>query len=115
METVDIARMVHECNKMYCEAIGDLSQVSWEDTPPEIQNSAVDGVEYFMDNPDSGPEEMHENWVKFKLAHGWKHGEEKSTFRKTHPCLVPYDELPEGQQMKDKIFMALCGVLQFAD
>lgn len=115
METNDIARIVHECNKMYCEAIGDYSQVPWEDVAPEIQASAVDGVEYFMKHPDSDAEDMHDNWMKFKLSHGWKHGEEKSTFRKTHPCLVEYDELPKSQQMKDKLFMALCTTLQHVD
>lgn len=114
MKSEDIAKIVHEANKMYCESIGDLSQVRWIDTTPELQASAVDGVEYFMKHPDADAEDMHENWMKFKLKKGWKYGEEKSVFRKTHPCLVPYDELPKEQQMKDKIFMALCEVFQHA-
>ena len=115
MDTTDIARMVHECNKMYCESIGDYSQVPWEDVATEIQASAIDGVKYFMENPKSKPEDMHKNWMKFKLAKGWVYGEAKSVFRKTHPCLVEYKDLPGEQQMKDKLFMALCTVLQHAD
>ena len=115
MDTNDIARMVHECNKMYCEGIGDYSQVPWEDVATEIQSSAVDGVEYFMKHPKATSEDMHKNWMKFKLAKKWKYGETKNVFRKTHPCLVEYNDLPKGQQMKDKLFMALCGVLQHAD
>jgi hypothetical protein len=26
---------------------------------------------------------------------------------KTHPCLVPYDDLPEYQQLKDRVFLAI--------
>ena len=114
MEIVDIARMVHDANRTYCESQGDLSQVAWEDVNPELQASAVDGVDYFMKFPEADAEDMHDNWMKFKLAHKWKFGEVKSVFRKTHPCLVPYEELPKGEQIKDKLFMAICTALKDA-
>ena len=30
---------------------------------------------------------------------------------KTHPCLVPFDELPEGQQLKDVLLVAIIQTL----
>lgn len=32
-----------------------------------------------------------------KIADGWKYGEAKDPEAKTHPCLVPFDKLPEFQ------------------
>lgn len=31
---------------------------------------------------------------------------------KTHPCMVPFEELPEFQQKKDKLFMVIVDVLK---
>jgi hypothetical protein len=39
-----------------------------------------------------------------KRSEGWEHGETKDVERKTHPCLVPYDELPPEQKRKDELF-----------
>ena len=30
---------------------------------------------------------------------------------KTHPCMVPFDQLPEWQQKKDKLFLAIVRAL----
>jgi len=42
-----------------------------------------------------------------KIKDGWKYGPIKDAERKEHPCLVPYDNLPLKQKIKDKIFMAI--------
>lgn len=36
---VKIAQVAHEINKAYCEAIGDNSQVSWENAPERQKDS----------------------------------------------------------------------------
>jgi hypothetical protein len=99
-----IARICHEMNRHLCVHLGDKSQAPWKDTPAEIKKSAINGVRFALSNNFPTPEAMHENWVKEKLADGWKYGEEKSIHNKTHPCIVPYDELPEEQQFKDWLF-----------
>jgi hypothetical protein len=48
---------------------------------------------------------MHENWTKDKVADGWVYGEVKDAAAKTHPCLVPYDQLPANQRFKDSLFL----------
>jgi hypothetical protein len=54
-----------------------------------------------------GPQASHEAWSKNRLAHGWVYGEKKDLDAKTHPCLVPFDQLPVDQQAKDFLFVAL--------
>jgi len=107
----DIAMIVHEANRAYCLAIGDTSQEPWDNAPHEIQDSAVEGVIYRLANPDTTPSELHDNWRKYKELAGWKYGEEKNEFRKTHHCLVDYDDLPEEQKVKDRLFSAIIGAI----
>jgi len=112
MKTEDIAKVVHEANKAYCESIGDNSQQEWQITVKEIKDSAVDGVDFAKANPDVTPKEMHDNWHKDKLTAGWEYGKEKSVMRKTHPCMVDYEDLPKEQRVKDSLFLAIVNVLK---
>lgn len=99
-----IARVCHEVNKTYCEALGDKSQVVWEDAPQWQQDSAVKGVELHLANPDLGPAASHEAWMREKLDDGWTYGPLKDPAKKEHPCMVPFADLPKEQQIKDWIF-----------
>jgi len=112
MDVEKIAKVAHEVNKAYCESIGDHSQNSWEYCSDEIKSSAIDGVKYHLENLDSKPSSSHENWMKFKLENGWTYGEVKDESLKTHPCLVPYDELPKEQRTKDYLFKQIVDSLK---
>lgn len=103
-EIAYIAACCYNANKFYCEALGDFSQPSWDDAPHEIKRSAVNGVLFVLDNQNMTSADQHENWMKVKLADGWVYGKEKDMEKKTHPCLVPYDQLPKDQQFKDYLF-----------
>lgn len=45
---------------------------------------------------------VHEVWAAGRLADGWKWGEERDDKLKTHPCLIPYEELPESEREYDR-------------
>lgn len=104
IDVEQVAEMCHEVNRAICEAQGDFSQVEWKDAPEDIKRSAIDGVEFHINNPDSKPSDSHENWMKFKEADGWVYGKYKSSAQKTHPCMRPYEELPFEQKVKDYAF-----------
>ena len=44
----------------------------------------------------------HEVWASNRIAEGWQYGETRDDARKLHPCLVPYDELPEIEKEYDR-------------
>lgn len=111
LTVTDIARVAHEINRAYCNAIGDHSQPLWADAPAWQRESARDGVRHKLNNPDATPEQMHENWMKQKVADGWVYGEKKDALAKTHPCLVPYESLPLEQRVKDYLFSAVVETL----
>lgn len=107
-----IARVCHEVNRAYCEALGDHSQPAWEDSPAWQRESAELGVRLHLGNFEAGPEASHESWMAQKLADGWTWGREKNPEKKEHPCLVPFGELPPEQQAKDFIFRAVVHALR---
>ena len=65
-----------------------------------------------MCGPDrkSSPEELHDDWVKAYEAMGWRYGPERDPDAKTHPDMVPYDELHILERDKDAVFVALCEI-----
>jgi hypothetical protein len=101
------ARTAHEANAAYCVALGDHSQAAWYFAPAWQQDSALAGVRFLLANPDAGDDASHESWRRAKVEDGWIYGPEKNAEAKTHPCLVPFDELPPEQQRKDRLFRAV--------
>lgn len=106
-----IARVCHEVNRAYCQALGDMSQPTWEDAPERQRASARMGVDLHMVG-DFGPEASHASWMQQKLAEGWTLGPVKDPAKKEHPCMVPFDQLPREQQAKDFIFRAVVHALR---
>lgn len=103
----DIARICHELNRLYCLGLGDSSQVSWDEAPDWQRASAIKGVEFHMAHPEADASNSHESWFADKAAAGWTYGEVKDPEAKTHPCMVPFDELPPEQQYKDIQFKTI--------
>jgi hypothetical protein len=108
MEYEQIAKIAHEVNRAYCLAIGDNSQLAWEDAPQWQRDSAINGVKFHAENPNTTPENSHENWMKEKVADGWVWGPFKNPDKKQHPCMVNYTLLPKDQRIKDHLFLAVC-------
>jgi len=108
-----IAEICHEANAAYCRTIGDDSQPAWVDAPNWQRESAVEGVQHIIDEWRGGLgrlpqfEDQHKQWLARKESEGWTYGEIKDVEAKTHPCMVPYDELPEEQQRKGKLFQRI--------
>lgn len=102
-----IARAAHEVNRAYCAAINDPVQPVWEEAPDWQRESARNGVLFHLRNPEASPSASHENWLREKVANGWRYGEVKDEGAKTHPCCLPFDNLPEKQKAKDYLFRAV--------
>jgi hypothetical protein len=105
------AHVAHEANRVYCETIGDFSQPVWSCAPAWQTDSAIGGMKLHFAAYDAGeevaPEASHDAWLKHKRAGGWKYGAVKNPTFKEHPCMVPYDELPDEQKVKDALFTAI--------
>ena len=102
-----IAIVCHEANRAYCATLGDNSQTAWDAAPQWQKDSAVKGVIYRLQNLMAPSCKQHEEWMAVKAAEGWTYGPVKDADKKTHPCIVPYDELPEEQRTKDELFAGI--------
>lgn len=47
-------------------------------------------------------ENVHEVWAANRMKEGWIYGEQRDDDKKTHPCLVPYSQLPESEKDYDR-------------
>ena len=45
---------------------------------------------------------VHDVWAATRISQGWSYGEQRNDELKKHPCLVPYDELPEEEKEYDR-------------
>ncbi len=111
LQILNIAAVCHEANRMYCSTIGDNSQPEWYTAPQWQRESAVNGVANIANGTVTRPEQSHESWSAQKVLDGWVYGEAKDSTAKTHPCLVPFDQLPREQQAKDLLFFAVATAL----
>lgn len=103
MNNKHIARIAHEANRVVQIVTNDPAvSPTWDDAPEWQRESAIEGVQKALEG--ATPRELHEAWCQFKENDGWVHGEVKDPEKKTHPCLVDYDDLPEEQRVKDTVF-----------
>lgn len=107
MDIEQIARVCHAANAEYCVSLGDNSQKPWDNAEQWQRDSAIAGVKYALANRNASPSAQHEAWLADKKRDGWKYGPVKDPAAKTHPCFVPYAELPVEQRVKDYIFQAI--------
>lgn len=47
-------------------------------------------------------ENTHEVWAAQRIRDGWTYGLQRDDARKLHPCLVPYNQLPESEKEYDR-------------
>ena len=45
---------------------------------------------------------VHEVWAETRIGQGWTYGELRDDEQKKHPCIVPYEELPEEEKVYDR-------------
>ena len=73
-----------------------------DDIPEPMDLSLVDLPESLIQLSERIAENVHEVWAKARMDEGWTYGEKRDDIHKKHPCLVPYDELPEEEKEYDR-------------
>jgi hypothetical protein len=102
----NIAYVCHAANTAWCNVNND-PVLSWD----QCKGSAIKGVEFLLANPGALASAQHNAWMADKTADGWKFGLVKDAEKKEHPCLVPFDQLPDWQQAKDRLFQSIVHAL----
>lgn len=102
MKVEDVAKVIHAANREVQKLTGEAVNEEWDNSPQWMKDSTILGIEGVYEG--NTPEKSHQSWCKTRVADGWVYGTVKDMELKTHPCLVPYNELPTLQKIKDSLF-----------
>ena len=70
--------------------------------PQPMDTSDVQLPEELNDLIEQMSKNVHEVWAKNRMDQGWTYGPERSDILKQHPCLIPYEDLPEIEKAYDR-------------
>lgn len=71
-------------------------------TPKPIDTSDIQLPEELNPLLEAMAKNVHEIWAKERIAQGWTYGAKRDDTLKHHPCLVPYEDLPEEEKVYDR-------------
>ncbi len=70
--------------------------------PEPLDTSDIKLPSYIGELIERISENIHEVWSSQRISDGWTYGEARDDINLRHPCLVPYDELPEEEKLYDR-------------
>ena len=70
--------------------------------PQPVDTSDVQLPQELSELVEKMAKNVHEVWAQSRISQGWTYGPERSDALKHHPCLVPYEELPEVEKAYDR-------------
>ena len=71
-------------------------------TPKPISTEGVTLPQHLSALVEQLAENNHDHWARQRIEAGWTYGPQRDDDRKTHPDLVPYEDLPEGEKEYDR-------------
>lgn len=70
--------------------------------PQPVDTNGVVVPKQLMELVEEMSRNVHEVWAKSRMDQGWTWGQQRDDIMKTHPGLVPYDELTEEEKDYDR-------------
>ena len=70
--------------------------------PQPINTNGVALPDELMPLVEKMAKNVHEVWAETRIAQGWTFGEKRDDEKKTHPCLIAYEDLPEEEKEYDR-------------
>ena len=70
--------------------------------PAPADTSSVELPQSLAELTEEMARNVHEVWASGRISDGWVWGPCRDDSRKEHPCLVPYDELPDSEREYDR-------------
>jgi hypothetical protein len=85
--------------------------VPWDEREKPFKDQFLEVIEKQC-GPDrsADPKALHDDWVEAYLKMGWSYGDRYSREYKSHPDMVPYEDLGQLERDKDAVFVALCEI-----
>ena len=78
------------------------SQTSNNYTPSPADTANIQLPKELIALAEAISKNVHEVWAESRINQGWTYGEKRNDELKTHPCLIPYEELSEVEKDYDR-------------
>lgn len=69
----------------------------------ERLKSLITGTKYVLENPATTAEENHNIWMEAKRNQGYTYGDVLDVEKKTHPSMIPFEDLSDVEKRKDEM------------
>ncbi|MEL7032199.1 MAG: RyR domain-containing protein [Pseudomonadota bacterium] len=106
-----VARVIHAAIRTWSSAHGQPDMPDWDVAPQWMKESTFASIKFVLEHPDADAGAQHVQWMEQRRAQGWSYGPVRDEVRKTHPMLVPFDQLPIMEQKKDDLVSAIVRAL----
>ena len=73
-----------------------------EYAPKQVEHPEIKLSPELMQLAEHMAENVHDVWAATRIEQGWTYGPERNDAEKKHPCLIPYDQLPEEEKVYDR-------------
>jgi hypothetical protein len=113
----ELAKIIHGATSTLPRIDGTKAP-EWDLLSSESQRLAEIAVKEIFENcakyfgRPSSAKDYHDLWMNLKLNEGWKHGTSFSLVDKTHPSLIPFEDLPLSEKIKDEVWFSLTVTLR---
>lgn len=71
-------------------------------TPQPIDTSDIQLPAELEELVEEMSKNVHDVWSETRISQGWAYGPQRNDTLKTHPCLIPYEELPDSEKEYDR-------------
>ena len=116
MKSIYIASVAHIALAALSEFAGEQDVVHEFDKLPDAQKEGlVAGVNMLIADLNAGADARHNAWMEKMLADGWKFSKKRSDEAKTHPRLVPFDQLLKKEIAKERLLHAIVRAMESSD
>lgn len=107
-----VAAIVHEAHRNAGRALGHRPLLApWMAMDERYKDGMIALVLDIRLNPERTPRQNHDAWCAEGRKRGFTWGETFDLEAKTHPSLVPYQQLPRAMRIREKLTHAIVGVL----
>lgn len=103
LEIEKIAEIAYETNVLYANAIGK-KEPGWAKMKKDDKQMAINDAQFYADNPSSLPDALHNVWLREMEENGYQYGEQEDGDEKTHPHVIPYEQLPDYHRKQATLF-----------
>ncbi len=73
-----------------------------EYTPKPVETTDVNLLEELTPLIEEMVKNVHEVWAQNRINDGWTYGPVRDDATKKHPCLLPYEDLPDSEKEYDR-------------